>query len=106
MAAAQSLSDRFHCAVVLKGSGTVVAAPQQTLFIIPTGNAKLATAGTGDVLAGMLGARLATTNDAFEAACAAAYQHGDCADKWPPGRLLTASELATGLGVQQPAASN
>jgi NAD(P)H-hydrate repair Nnr-like enzyme with NAD(P)H-hydrate dehydratase domain len=53
------LAQRFACTVVLKGSGTVIATPGQVPRINPTGNARLATAGTGDVLAGLLGARLA-----------------------------------------------
>jgi hydroxyethylthiazole kinase-like uncharacterized protein yjeF len=57
--AAQQLAERFGCVVVLKGSGTVVAAPSQIAHINPTGNARLASAGTGDVLAGMIGARWA-----------------------------------------------
>jgi NAD(P)H-hydrate repair Nnr-like enzyme with NAD(P)H-hydrate dehydratase domain len=60
--------------------------------INPTGNAKLATAGTGDVLAGLVGARLASGLPALEAACAAVYQHGLAADRWQ-GTVLSASQL-------------
>ena len=94
LAAAQQLAQRFDCTVVLKGSGTVIAAPDQTLVINPTGNARLATAGTGDVLAGMVGARLASGMSAFNAACHAVYQHGQAADEWPDWQALTASRLA------------
>lgn len=66
--AAQQLAARFGACVVLKGSGSVIAAPQTTPVINPTGNALLATAGTGDVLAGMIGARLAQGASAFDAA--------------------------------------
>ncbi len=59
LAAARQLAQRFQCVVVLKGSGTVIAAPGQASAINSSGNALLATAGTGDVLAGMLGARMA-----------------------------------------------
>lgn len=52
---AQQLAERFQCISVLKGSGSVIAAPGQTPLINPTGDARLATAGTGDLLAGMLG---------------------------------------------------
>ena len=61
LAAAQQLCQRFACTVVLKGSGTVLAAPGELAAINATGNARLATAGTGDVLAGMIGAELAGT---------------------------------------------
>jgi hydroxyethylthiazole kinase-like uncharacterized protein yjeF len=97
LAAAQQLAQRFDCTVVLKGSGTVIAAPDQTPIINPTGNARLATAGTGDVLAGMIGARLAAGDSAFKAACAAVYEHGLQADQWPSGQALTAGALSRSL---------
>lgn len=92
--AAQQLAAQFNCVAVLKGSGTVVAAPDRVPAINPTGNARLATAGTGDVLAGMVGARLAAGASALRAASEAVYTHGLAADRWPAGRALTASELA------------
>jgi hydroxyethylthiazole kinase-like uncharacterized protein yjeF len=95
--AARALSQRFRCTVVLKGSGSVVAAPEGLPAINPTGNARLATAGTGDVLAGLIGARLAAGLPAFEAACASVYQHGDIADQWPTDAALTAAALASAL---------
>jgi NAD(P)H-hydrate repair Nnr-like enzyme with NAD(P)H-hydrate dehydratase domain len=82
--------------VVLKGSGTVIAAPGRPSAINNSGNALLATAGTGDVLAGMLGAGMASGLEAFEAACGAVFAHGRIADGWPPGQALTASGLAGG----------
>ena len=54
LAAAAALARRFGCVVVLKGSGSVVAGAGGTPRINPTGNAALATAGTGDVLAGWI----------------------------------------------------
>lgn len=94
--AARQLAQRFSCVAVLKGSGTVIAAPEGT-WINPTGNARLAIAGTGDVLAGMIAARLAAGEDAETAACAAVYLHGRRADRWPADRPLTAAALATAL---------
>ncbi|MDO8448040.1 MAG: NAD(P)H-hydrate dehydratase [Rhodoferax sp.] len=94
LAAAQQLAQRFGCTVVLKGSGTVIAAPGQIPVINSTGNALLATAGTGDVLAGMVGARLASGLDAFAAACQTVYRHGLAADQWPAGSTLVAGSLA------------
>ena len=58
LAAAQSLSDRFAAICVLKGSGSVISAPGRMPMINASGNAALATAGTGDVLAGMIGSRM------------------------------------------------
>jgi NAD(P)H-hydrate repair Nnr-like enzyme with NAD(P)H-hydrate dehydratase domain len=60
----------------------------------------LSTAGTGDVLAGMVGAGLAAGSAAFEAACAAVFRHGEVADKWSAqqnGLRLTASGLAAAI---------
>lgn len=97
LAAAQQLAQRFGCTVVLKGSGTVMAAPGRLPVINPTGNARLATAGTGDVLAGLIGARLAQGESAFEAACAAVWLHGQAADSWPQDQALTAGALARAI---------
>jgi ADP-dependent NAD(P)H-hydrate dehydratase / NAD(P)H-hydrate epimerase len=106
--AAKQLADKFACTVVLKGAGSIIAAPGLLPFINPTGNAKLATAGTGDVLAGMVGAALATgrgsmaadTSDqtagllnGYAAACTAVYHHGLAASLWPDTQHLTASTL-------------
>ncbi|MEY4911832.1 MAG: hypothetical protein RL761_1495 [Pseudomonadota bacterium] len=94
MAAAQTLADRFACVVVLKGAGSVIAALGVIPHINASGNAKLATAGTGDVLAGIVGAVLAGGEAAFTAACIATYRHGAAADQWPADQTLTASALA------------
>lgn len=93
--AANQLAERFGGVVALKGSGTVVAQRGRTPGINPTGNARLATGGTGDVLAGWIGARLAEGMDPFDAACEAVHAHGLAADAWPTGPTLTASALAT-----------
>ena len=97
LGAATQLTQRFACCVVLKGSGTVIAAPGHTPCINTTGNGLLATGGTGDVLAGLTGARLAATGDAWRAACDAVWAHGQAADEWPPKMALTASQLAERL---------
>lgn len=91
---ARALAERFLSVVVLKGSGSVIAAPGQVTLINPTGNAWLAIAGTGDVLAGMIAARLARGQEAFAAASEAVFEHGLLADDWPAGEPLTASRLA------------
>ncbi|WP_454731525.1 MULTISPECIES: NAD(P)H-hydrate dehydratase [Cupriavidus] len=102
LAAARALAAQWQAVVVLKGSGTVIAAPPDAaggvaLSVNPTGNAGLATAGTGDVLAGMAGALLAQGMPPLQAAQAAVWLHGRAADRLvadgigPAG--LTASEL-------------
>ncbi|MGN6529790.1 MAG: NAD(P)H-hydrate dehydratase [Burkholderiaceae bacterium] len=114
LAAARRLAADCRAVVVLKGSGTVVAAPDGRLSINPTGDARLATAGTGDVLAGWIGGLWsaqprADAGDAVaarqqaeganelarEVAVAAAFVHGRaCA--FAPGdrRPIVAGELA------------
>jgi ADP-dependent NAD(P)H-hydrate dehydratase / NAD(P)H-hydrate epimerase len=95
IASARALAERFASVVVLKGSGSVVASPQGAVRINPTGNARLAIAGTGDVLAGWIAARLASgEEDAFDAASHAVYLHGLAADRWGADEALTAGALA------------
>jgi hydroxyethylthiazole kinase-like uncharacterized protein yjeF len=97
--AARTLADRFGAVCVLKGSGTVLAAPDEVPWINPTGNAALATAGTGDVLAGMVGSALARPGSAdgsrvLRQVAAAVFQHGWLADRWSGDSSLSASALA------------
>ena len=96
--AAQQLADTFQCVVVLKGSGSVIASPHHTPVINGSGNARLATAGTGDVLAGLIGAYIARDQDTFEATCRAVFAHGQAADRWPSdGAALDAASLAAAV---------
>lgn len=97
IAAARELVRRFGCTVVLKGSGTIVCAPDRVPHLNPTGNGRLATAGTGDVLAGFIAARIASHGDVFEATAGAVFDHGRVADEWPAAMALTASALARAL---------
>lgn len=92
--AAQQLAQQTLSTVVLKGSGSIVTSPQQLPCINASGNALLATAGTGDVLAGMVGAAWAQGLPAHTAAQWAVWRHGHLADQWPAGQALTASALA------------
>ena len=96
LGAARRLADHYRAVAVLKGSGTVIAVPAGMPLINASGNARLATAGTGDVLAGMVGALLAAGRSAESAACEAVWRHGDLADRWPAGVPLTADALARG----------
>lgn len=95
--AALQLARALQSIVILKGCGTVVARPEGSWAINPTGNPGLATGGTGDVLAGLVGALLAQGWSAWAAALGAAWMHGAAADSLvlqgvgPIG--LTASEL-------------
>ncbi len=97
LSAARELARRFKAHVALKGCGTIVVAPDGRWFINATGNPGLATAGSGDVLTGMLAALLAQHWTPLEAQLGAVHLHGAAADACaanghgPIG--LTASEL-------------
>ncbi len=78
--AAREMALRTNATVILKGSGTVIARPDGDVLVNPTGNAGLATAGSGDVLAGICGALLAQGWTGWEAAAAATWVHGAAAD--------------------------
>lgn len=78
--AAQTLAHRFNAAVALKGCGTVIAESDGRWWINPTGNAGLATAGSGDVLTGIIVALLAQGVPALAALQAGVYVHGAAAD--------------------------
>lgn len=102
LGAAQRLAEQCRCAVLLKGSGSVCAAPDEAPYVNPTGNALLASAGTGDVLAGWVGgrwaqsARDASLPHAQQVGAAAAWWHGLAAERAAAaGRHtpLTASSL-------------
>ncbi len=73
---AQNLAKRSQAIVVLKGASTVIAAPDGRLLISSRGHPGMATAGSGDVLAGLLGAWLATAEDQLWRCAAAVYLHG------------------------------
>ena len=82
---AASLSQRFGAVVLLKGSGSLIAAPGQLPWINASGDARLAAPGSGDVLAGWIGGLWAqgpgTGEGAWTAARAAAWLHGRAADR-------------------------
>lgn len=130
VAAAVQLAAQFHCICVLKGSGTVLASPSGLVLINASGNGRLATAGTGDVLAGMVGAALAVNaangpppnqgpspagpssesarslrgldGGVLHCVASAVWLHGHAADQWNGPDTLTASSLARRIS---PAAS-
>jgi hydroxyethylthiazole kinase-like uncharacterized protein yjeF len=76
LGAARRAAQDLGCAVLLKGTTTVVAAPDGTAYVNPTGTPYLGTAGTGDVLSGVAGALLSRSHDAALAGAAAAWLHG------------------------------
>lgn len=78
--AVEQATERFGCVVLLKGGRTLIAAPGGTLSINTTGNAGMATGGTGDVLTGVIAALVACGLGPTEAAAAGAYLHGLAGD--------------------------
>lgn len=95
---ARRLAQKFRAWIVLKGHGSLIAAPDGSLRKNPTGNPALATAGSGDVLAGIIGALLAQGTAAEEAVAGGVWLHGAAADLWAEENGgttgMTAGEIA------------
>jgi NAD(P)H-hydrate epimerase len=102
VAAARAFANRTGVVVVLKGAGTVVADPSGEVFVNSTGNAGMATGGTGDVLTGLVAGLLAQRpTDALGAAIAGVFLHGFAGDLAAAGtgtRALVASDITARLG--------
>ncbi|MCK1795477.1 NAD(P)H-hydrate dehydratase [Streptomyces sp. XM4193] len=95
LASVRELARRYGATVLLKGSTTLVASGGRPVRVNPTGTGWLATAGSGDVLAGLAGSLLAAGLDALDAASVGAYLHGLAARLAP--QPCTAVEVAAAL---------
>ena len=84
---ALAAAKRSQCVIIFKGPDTLVASPDGRLGFAPPAPAWLASAGTGDVLAGIVAALRARGMAAFEAACAAVWLHGRAAERAGPGMI-------------------
>jgi len=96
--ASRKLADEFGATVLLKGNVTVIADPGGPVYLNPAGQSWAATAGSGDVLSGMIGALLAAGLPAAEAAAAAAFVHAraaamSAADPGPGDAPTSASRM-------------
>ncbi len=101
----RSFAREFRAVVVLKGAHTLIASPSGIVYVNPTGNSGMATAGSGDVLSGIGGALLAEGVPAFDAAVCAAYLHGLSGDK-AADRFAKRSIMASDIIRYIPAAIN
>jgi hydroxyethylthiazole kinase-like uncharacterized protein yjeF len=95
--AASELAERHGAVVLLKGADTIVRAPDGRTIVCDTGPPSLATAGTGDVLTGVIGAFLAKGLEATDAAVAGAVAHGLAAASVPRQAGLVASDVVAAL---------
>jgi ADP-dependent NAD(P)H-hydrate dehydratase / NAD(P)H-hydrate epimerase len=107
LAQAQALAEALQATVVLKGSGSVVASPGRRPNINPTGNARLGTGGSGDVLAGWLGGLWSQSadDDAHQVAAAAVWLHGRAAEHGDDRQPLRAADLIEAMAASLPAAT-
>lgn len=95
--AARVVAAAYGCHVLLKGPTTVIASPQGDAHMVTSGDGRLATAGTGDVLAGMIGARLAVDPAMTSISCAA-HWHG-LAGRAAGAEGVLASNVAASIGT-------
>ncbi|CAI8916523.1 ADP-dependent (S)-NAD(P)H-hydrate dehydratase / NAD(P)H-hydrate epimerase [Pseudomonas sp. IT-P12] len=96
--AAHALSKKYTAVVILKGAGSLIASPDGRLALCHQGHPAMATAGLGDVLAGLVGALLAQGMNAFDAACLAVWLHANAgAQQGKSGRGLAASDLISAI---------
>jgi NAD(P)H-hydrate epimerase len=94
---ARTFAEQYGVTLVLKGAHTVIASPEGDVYVNPTGNAGMATGGTGDVLAGMTASLLAQGMTAVQAAALGAYLHGAAGDRAAESRAYKASLIASDI---------
>ena len=98
----RALSREWNTVILLKGAYSVIGSPEGAVFINPFANPGLATAGSGDVLSGIIGGFLAQGLAPLQATLAGAYLHGSAAEcllQQEPSLILCASDLFRGIGM-------
>lgn len=100
LASAREAAARFGAVCLLKGRRTLVAAPDGRVRVTTSGTPWLATAGAGDVLAGLIGALLAAGLGPFDAASVGSWLHGAAATRAGAGGPVRAQDVAAGLPVE------
>jgi NAD(P)H-hydrate epimerase len=97
----RELADRFHCTVICKDARTIVAdSGSKKIYINMSGNDGMATAGSGDVLSGIIGAFISGPISSFDAACLCVYLHGlsgDVAAQDKGRHSMVASDIISGM---------
>ena len=104
--AARELAAAYNACVILKDAVTVTASPEGCVCVNPTGNHGMATAGSGDVLAGLTAGLAAQGTPAFDAACLGAWIHGEAGDRavQETGYYgLTASDIGRFIHIERAA---
>lgn len=102
--AARMLASRYRALVVLKGAGTIIAHPAGDWAVLAAGSPSLATAGTGDLLAGVIAGLTAQRLGPAEAASVGAWIHGRAGEQWARAQRgaagLSAAELPDGIRAE------
>ena len=102
--AARLLSEKYHSIAVLKDAMTLVCEPGGRMFFNTTGNNGMSTAGSGDVLSGMIGGLLAQGMSIFEAACCGVFLHGaagDLAKEDKGAYAMTSSDILSHIHIEK-----
>ena len=96
MSDVRDAAKKLNATILLKGPATVIAHPNGRCFIVNNGDQRLATAGTGDVLSGIIGGLLSRGVAPFEAAAAGAWLHAEAANRCSSNGMI-ASDIINAL---------
>ena len=100
--AAKKLAEAYQCFIVLKGKGTLITSPNDPIIVVTAGDSGLSKGGTGDLLAGIIGANLAQKMSPIEAIPLSVYLHGRASELLSESLGHTVSSLASEIGNKIP----